>query len=76
MESAVDGAWPGTGVHAGQRAGDIRVGVRPGWLEEVPRKCVFKEGQPLLWTGSVPGHPPGAAFPAPVQLFATRNTSF
>ena len=30
MESAVDGAWPGTGVHAGQTAGDIRVGVRPG----------------------------------------------
>lgn len=36
MESAEGEAWPGTGVHAGQSAGDVRVGVRPGWLEEVP----------------------------------------
>lgn len=76
MESAEE-AWPGTGIWAGQSTGDSRVGVRPGWLEEVPLEMCL-EGRDTRYCGQVlsPSHPAREQPSWPLSSCLPQETRF
>lgn len=76
VELAEDGAWLGTGTRAGLREGDIRTGVRPGCLEEVP----FEMGLEGRTAAAVDGSPhqssSQSSLPCPCPAVSNKKHSF
>ena len=75
-ELAEDGAWLGTGTRAGLREGDVRTGVRPGCLEEVP----FEMGLEGRTAAAVDGSPhqssSQSSLPCPCPAVSNKKHSF
>lgn len=76
VELAEDGEWLGTGTRAGLREGDIRTGVRPGCLEEVP----FEMGLEGRTAAAVDGSPhqssSQSSLPCPCPAVSNEKHSF